>query len=120
MIHVSCSFEFMFETVTEPYLSGILSTAEILLKPLSLEILAAVLVVLLLLISSALISGSEVAFFSLGPNNIESLRKSRSRNSMSLLKLLDMPERLLATILVANNFIHHTGSCYYISDTVFW
>jgi putative hemolysin len=96
----------MFETVTEPYLSGILSTAEILLKPLSLEILAAVLVVLLLLISSALISGSEVAFFSLGPNNIESLRKSRSRNSMSLLKLLDMPERLLATILVANNFIN--------------
>ncbi|MBN2213812.1 MAG: gliding motility-associated protein GldE [Bacteroidales bacterium] len=96
----------MFETVTEPYLSGILSTAEILYKPLSLKILAAILVVLLMLISSALISGSEVAFFSLGPNDIESLRKSRSRNSALLLRLIDIPERLLATILVANNFIN--------------
>jgi len=96
----------MIETVTEPYPSGILSTAEILVKPVSIEILAAFLVVLLLLISSALVSGAEVAFFSLSPTDIESLRKSRSRNSILLLKLIEIPERLLATVLVGNNFIN--------------
>ena len=96
----------MFETITEPYQSGIISTAGILMKPVSVEILAAILVVLFLLLSSALVSGAEVAFFSLSPNDLEKLRKSRSKNSKLLLKLIEIPERLLATILVANNFIN--------------
>jgi putative hemolysin len=96
----------MFETLTEPYQSGILFTAEILFKPVTIKILAAFIVVMLLLLSSALVSGAEVAFFSLSPHDIEKLRKSRSKNSKFLLKLLEIPERMLATILVANNFIN--------------
>lgn len=96
----------MFETITEPYQSGIFSTAEILLKPVSVKILAAIFVVLFLLLSSALVSGAEVAFFSLSPNDLEKLRKSSSKNSKLLLRLIEIPERLLATILVANNFIN--------------
>ena len=73
---------------------------------MSIGILVAFLIMLLLLFSSALVSGAEVAFFSLNPGEINHLNKSRSKNNQLIIKLLDNPERLLATILVANNFIN--------------
>ncbi len=63
-------------------------------------------VVVILLFFSALISGSEVAFFSLTPQNIKTLKEGNSRSSMLVLRLLDKPERLLANILISNNFIN--------------
>jgi putative hemolysin len=63
-----------------------------------------VLVVLLLL--SALMSGSEVAFFSLGPVDIRNLKSSKSKKSKAVLRLYNMPEKLLSTILVANNTLN--------------
>ena len=61
--------------------------------------------VVLLLILSALISGAEVAFFSLTPNLWEEkLRKTRV--AVRIKGLLNRPKRLLATILIANNFIN--------------
>lgn len=58
----------------------------------------------LLLILSALISGAEVAFFSLTPTVLE---KEQTQPKTRLIKrLLARPKRLLATILVANNFIN--------------
>lgn len=96
----------MFETLTEPYGQGILTIARIHLKPVSLETLGAFFVLLCFLIFSALVSGSEVAFFSLDPKSIDKLRKSHSGNSSLILKLIEIPERLLATILVTNNFIN--------------
>ena len=61
-------------------------------------------VVIVLLICSALISGSEVALFSLTPND---LRDNESSKNLSLItRLLSKPKKLLATILVANNFIN--------------
>jgi len=63
-------------------------------------------VLVLLLICSAFISGSEVAFFSLSPSNIDQLTSNRSRNSSEALKLLGKPEELLSTILIANNFVN--------------
>ncbi|MDF1673381.1 MAG: gliding motility-associated protein GldE [Vicingaceae bacterium] len=60
----------------------------------------------ILLLSSALISGSEVAFFSLNPNEKEVLNSSNTKKHESVKKLLDTPKRLLATILVANNFVN--------------
>jgi putative hemolysin len=63
-------------------------------------------VLVLLLACSAFISGSEVAFFSLGPANIDQLTSNRSRNSSTALKLLGKPEELLSTILIANNFVN--------------
>lgn len=61
---------------------------------------------LALLICSALISGSEVAFFSLRPADIDLLRKEKSKSSHMALKHLEQPEWLLATILIANNFVN--------------
>jgi len=63
-------------------------------------------VLVLLLVCSAFISGSEVAFFSLGPANIDELTNNRSRNSSTALKLLGKPEELLSIILIVNNFVN--------------
>ena len=60
--------------------------------------------ILLLLISSALISGSEVAYFSLSPQDRAKLNSIKSKQNNTILKNLENPEKLLATILVANNF----------------
>lgn len=60
----------------------------------------------LLLISSALISGSEVAYFSLSPKDRQMLSNQKEKNSHFILHNLENPEKLLATILVANNFIN--------------
>ncbi len=60
----------------------------------------------LLLLGSALVSGSEVAFFSLTPNDKLNLTNDEDPRDKVILKLLDNPEQLLATILVNNNFIN--------------
>jgi len=54
---------------------------------------------------SALISGSEVAFFSLNQTQLDNESKT-FKNQKLVIKLLSNPKRLLATILVANNFIN--------------
>ncbi|RFC55375.1 gliding motility-associated protein GldE [Brumimicrobium aurantiacum] len=63
-------------------------------------------VLLLLLIASALVSGSEVAFFSLSPEDKESVRESAAPSSDTTLNLLNNPKDLLATILITNNFVN--------------
>ncbi|WP_103069316.1 gliding motility-associated protein GldE [Aquimarina sediminis] len=60
---------------------------------------------LVLLVFSALISGSEVALFSLTPTDLKDEENS-SKNLKIVSRLLDNPKKLLATILVANNFIN--------------
>lgn len=63
--------------------------------------------ILLSLISiSALVSGSEAAFFSLSPTDKESLRNENSKKAEFVNKLLDKPQDLLATILILNNFVN--------------
>ncbi|WP_234423319.1 gliding motility-associated protein GldE [Aquimarina spinulae] len=64
-----------------------------------------VVVLVVLLIFSALISGSEVALFSLTPTDLKD-EENASKNLRIVSKLLDNPKKLLATILVANNFIN--------------
>lgn len=59
---------------------------------------------IILLISSALISGTEVAFFSLSQVDIDDL-SSKNEND-TVVKLLQKPKKLLATILITNNFIN--------------
>ena len=61
---------------------------------------------LILLIASGLISGAEVAFFSLTKEQLESEDEQSSRQMELTQKLLSAPKRLLATILIANNFIN--------------
>ena len=60
----------------------------------------------LFLIASALISGAEVSFFSLTPADFEVDELKRSPKEQIVIKLLDKPKKLLATILVANNMIN--------------
>jgi len=62
--------------------------------------------IFVLLIFSALISGAEVAFFSLTPSNFITENGNRSNSQKIVVKLLEKPKKLLATILVANNAIN--------------
>ncbi len=67
--------------------------------------LVSVVALVVLLMCSALISGAEVAFFSLTQSQLDSDSKT-FKNRILVAKLLSTPKRLLATILVANNFIN--------------
>ena len=64
------------------------------------------LAILILLVFSALISGSEVAYFSLSPAEKQKISSSSAKKYSYIQKNLDSPEQLLATILVANNFVN--------------
>lgn len=74
--------------------------------PLTWGIAIGLLVNVLLLLMSALISGSEVAFFSLEPNDLDVLKAQESRKNRLVLSLLKEKEQLLATILIGNNFVN--------------
>lgn len=65
-----------------------------------------ILAVAVLLCFSALISGSEVALFSLTPSDLPKNLETATPNQRIIYRLLTRPKKLLATILVANNFIN--------------
>ena len=64
----------------------------------------AIIVALLGLFLSAFNSGSEIAYFSLKPDDIDSIEDADSRDRVRT--LLATPEKLLATILVGNNLVN--------------
>jgi gliding motility-associated protein GldE len=70
------------------------------------QIVALVLAVLALFVSG-FVSGSEIAFFSLSPAQCDELEEEGKRGER-ILSMLDKPERLLATILIANNLVNVT------------
>lgn len=84
------------------------SDSEILLQYLAqLDVMSLIAVVffVVLLFCSALISGTEVAFFSLSKTEIIKIsEESKEQNPVVL--LLQKPSKLLATILITNNFIN--------------
>ena len=63
------------------------------------------LLIVVLLIFTALIAGSEVAFFSLSAKDINYIKQKEDRSYQTVLKLLENPKRLLATLLIGNNFL---------------
>lgn len=63
-------------------------------------------VLLALLACSALISGAEVAFFGLTVSDLKEIDETNTTRGNIVVKLLDRPKKLLATILVANNAIN--------------
>ena len=69
-------------------------------------LLVLALLLLLLITLSALISSSEVAYFSLSPTDIKGLEDTGDSKSARILKLLKDPNNLLATILISNNLIN--------------
>ena len=60
----------------------------------------------ILLLCSAMCSGAEVAFFSLTRADIEELEERSDSTARRVIELLQNPDRLLATILVANNMVN--------------
>ncbi|MFN3839244.1 MAG: gliding motility-associated protein GldE [Cyclobacteriaceae bacterium] len=63
-------------------------------------------VIFLLLIISGLVSASEVAFFSLKPDDLDRCRDRNSKPDMAIIDLLNSPRQLLATILIINNTVN--------------
>ena len=70
-----------------------------------IAVLPALLIMILLIILSALMSGSEVAFFSIQQNQVNEM-SSKDRKSNRIIQFLNVPEKLLGTILVANNLFN--------------
>ena len=88
----------------EPYLS--LFYLNIIINPITPSIIWGIAGIFILLLSSALVSGSEVAYFSLSPVQKNTLSEQDNKKSNLILQMLSKPEKLLATILIANNFIN--------------
>ncbi len=80
--------------------------AGMLLQPVNFQFLLFILLIVFLLFISALISGAEVAMFSLKTNELRSLRDGSRSNQRQLAGLIENPKKLLATLLIANNFVN--------------
>ncbi len=66
----------------------------------------AVLLLGFLLFCSAMVSGSEVAFFSMEPEDVKNLKSDESTRAVKAIELKERPNYLLATILILNNLIN--------------
>ncbi|MCB0804951.1 MAG: gliding motility-associated protein GldE [Bacteroidales bacterium] len=96
----------MEEPESDPHLWLPVLLLKIVTGNVSPELLLSLLVVIVLLLFSAMISGSEIAFFSLSPVHLKDIQSKNSSNNKIILSLLDLPKRLLATILITNNFVN--------------
>jgi len=79
-------------TITEPTIGAVI----------------AILLAGLLLMASGFVSASEIAFFSLSPNDLNLINKEEHPSDNKIKNLLEDQERLLATILISNNFVNVT------------
>ncbi|WP_203256128.1 gliding motility-associated protein GldE [Hyunsoonleella ulvae] len=77
-----------------------------LMLTIDFSIVSGFILLFVLLCCSALISGAEVALFSLSRTDIDKHTETESKPFKIILQLLERPKKLLATILVANNFIN--------------
>ncbi len=77
----------------------------LLFSSFNLLIVINAIALIFLVIASALISGTEVAFFSLSQTDLNIL-SNQAKGENIVVKLLERPRKLLATVLIANNFIN--------------
>ena len=92
-------------------LPALMPCATLLMEPLAiptfgLSQMIALVVALLCLFISGFVSGSEMAYFSLTESQVEDL--SETPQGEGIQRLLSNPQRLLATILIANNLVNVT------------
>ncbi|MCE7992629.1 MAG: gliding motility-associated protein GldE [Roseivirga sp.] len=91
----------------DPYPPSLSLLVHILQNQVTLTyVLINALVFVFLIIMSALISGSEVAFFSLNDDDLEGCKEDADAKSSAILKLLGKRRELLATILIMNNLLN--------------
>lgn len=76
------------------------------LHSIDFEFLFGIIAIVVLLACSAFISGSEVALFSLSQKDIDDISNKDYNSGTLISRLLEKPKKLLATILVANNFVN--------------
>ncbi|GAB3001196.1 gliding motility-associated protein GldE [uncultured Cyclobacterium sp.] len=88
----------------DPYPSLLLLTEVIAVSPVYLVGNAVFFIALLII--SALVSGSEVAFFSLNHEDIEGIKEASDPKSEKIITLIENPQKLLSTILILNNLIN--------------
>ena len=70
--------------------------------------IVAIVLAVLLLFASGFVSASEIAFFSLSPNDLSEIEEEEHPSDKRIMSLLKDSERLLATILISNNFVNVT------------
>lgn len=90
----------------EQFLATILSLQN-LLAIIDISLIWSICLVIVLIICSALVSGSEIAFFSIPEDTLKSFRTdTKNKTNNRIIAMLDNPRKLLATILIANNAIN--------------
>lgn len=80
----------------------------VVIHPVTTGVVIAVVLTVFLLMMSGFASGSEIAFFSLSPQDIDNLDPERSSSDAKIQQLREDSERTLATILITNNFVNVT------------
>ncbi len=80
----------------------------VVFHPITTGTVIAVLLTAFLLLVSGFASGSEIAFFSLSPQDLEELDADKNPCDARIEQLRNDSERTLATILIANNFVNVT------------
>lgn len=80
----------------------------VVFQPITTGIVLAAILAAFLLLLSGFASGSEIAFFSLSPQDLDDLEPDKRSEDSRIVMLRDDSERTLATILIANNFVNVT------------
>ncbi len=77
-----------------------------IMQPITLGVGIGFAFLVILLLCSALISGSEMAYFSIDAKQIEEIKSNKKYHRVAILALLNQPQKLLATILISSNFVN--------------
>ena len=80
----------------------------VVFQPITTGIVLAAILAAFLLLLSGFASGSEIAFFSLSPQDLDELEPDKRSEDSRIVMLRDDSERTLATILITNNFVNVT------------
>ena len=94
------------EQIDDPFPNLLIILESFAQFPADYSLYISLLALVILLLLSALISGSETSFFSLNSVQLEELDLLDSSRSKKIILLLKKPKQLLATILIANNFVN--------------
>lgn len=92
----------MSPSLSEPFYCLVVAT----LNGFDINTILSIGVLIILLVCSGLVSGSEVAYFSLSPADLKSIEANPSPRLSKVAELLTRPSKLLATILICNNLIN--------------
>ena len=90
--------------LTQIYCAVVPACNTVTVNPPELGSIIAIIVAIFALCISAFISGSETAYFSLTPTDIEDIENEKTKNDIK--EILSKPQRLLATILITNNLVN--------------